>query len=214
MTNIEPLIERNPLELKYKRSKHARSVLNATFRTPGAPLGAFGHNWLGGGAFTAMLRGVFSSDEPQFAQARAELKKVGFVRRPKPIDFDVLDLIEGAFPSTITRDEIAEKLSIGVAEVGRSLTYLRKFVVTICGISVLSDWRGGVGIATVDLWAVWQNRMAQMASGVNESQKQHGMSKAAITAHGLTITKELPTIHPLLIDFPSDDYEGGVTDAN
>jgi len=206
MSNIEPLMERSPLELRYKRAKHSRSVLNATFRTPGAPLGAFGQNWLGGGAFANMLRSVFADESPHFVQAREELKAAGFKRRPKAIDFDVLVEIETEFPGKISREDIGKRLGISVKEVDRSLTYLRGFVVNICGISVLSDWRGSVGIATTDLWAEWQSRMAQMASGISEGQKKQGLTSSAITTHGLTVLKELPAIHPILLGVPESEY--------
>ena len=194
-----PLIAAHPLEMRYKRAKHPSYVLNATVRTYGSPLGSFGLNWLGGGALTSMLRAVFSSMEPQFVEARAVLKAAGFKQRPRQIHFDTLALIERAYPSLITREELAEELGAEPREIDQTLTYLRGFVVNMCGLSVLSDWRGSVGIATVDLWVVWQSRMARMINGLASTQAEQGMGEETLQRYSLDVTERLPTVQPVLL---------------
>ena len=207
-TPQKPMIERHPLELIYTRGKHPSYVLNATVRTPGSPLGSFAPNWLGCGALADMLRAVFFGDEARFVQARAELRETGFSRRPQQIHFDTLTLIERAYPNLITREELAGELDIDTERLDTVLVYLRRFVVTMCGVSVLSDWRGSVGIATVDLWAIWQSRMARLVNGVSEAQLLQGMSEDTMKRYGLGVTERLPEVHPVLLAPQMRELEG------
>ena len=145
------------------------------------------------------LRAIYESDEPRFVAERVAMERKGFRHKPQQLDFDILALIEASFPERISQRDLAERLNRSRAEINARLDYLRTFAAKMCGINILKDCKGSVGIADVDLWMTWQNRLSKLRNTLRESQEQHGMSLTTVIEQRLTICREFPATPPLLL---------------
>lgn len=196
----QQLVANDPLFHPFKRAKvarrHVERIVPATGRS------AFGHltrNWIGAGMMTRTLRAIFESEDTVYVQAREDMKAKGFAKRPKQLQFDVLALIESSFPELISRKDLADRLNRSPQEVDGALTYLREFAASMCGINILSNGKGEVGIADAALWMVWQNRMARLSDGLRKSQERHGLTEQNMTAQRVIVKEQLPMIQPLIL---------------
>lgn len=198
----ERLFSNHPLIYPYRRGKVARPKLEAIFihHGGGAAFSDFAQNWIGAGLFAATLRGVFESDEPRFEEARQMLKDLGIRKKPRQIHFDTLALIERYVPNLVSCEELMSELDIEKEELDEVLRYLRSFVLVMCGVCVLRDGQGYVGIADAGLWMAWQNRMSVLDSGIGKSRKRHGLTKKNLKHHHLKQTEELPHVRPALLE--------------
>lgn len=196
----DPLLQKDALAYDFKRSRVSRQAITGI--VPSRAPSAFGHlaaNWLGAGMMAQTLRAIYESDDPRFLAERIAMERKGFRHKPQQLDFDILALIEASFPERISQSDLAERLNRTRAEVDSRLDYLRKFAAKMCGINILKDCKGSVGIADADLWMTWQNRLSKLRNSLRETQEQHGMSLTTVIEHRLTVRQEYPATPPLLL---------------
>ena len=199
----EALIQDDHLLYPIRRGKVARKDVEAI--VPTRKRSAYGHlhkNWMGAGMLAHTLKMVFTSDEQMWADEREALKSKGFVKRPQELDFDILAIVEASFPEVISIEDVARRLNREASVITARLTYLREFVALMCGVNVLRDGKGNIGIANPALWLEWHNRMAKQANGIRESLERHGLNLTNVVQHQLTVKEELPSIQPFILELP------------
>ncbi|THF70519.1 hypothetical protein E7T06_07390 [Deinococcus sp. Arct2-2] len=194
------LLQRHALEVPYQRGKVSQATVRRVFREPGTVLGNFVNNWLGGGLFATMLHNVFFGEEERYVEARKTLREAGLRRRPRQLHFDALALIEEAHPRLLSSEDLAAGLEISLSEVNQVVTYLRGFVLAMCGVCVLKTSKGEVCIATIDLWMDWQNQMTRIENGIRRSKERHGMKEENLKSNKLQVAERLPTYQPVMLE--------------
>lgn len=194
------IFTRHPLEIPYKRSKVPQAVVRRVFRQAGAVMGAYTTNWMGVQQLSTMLYSVFYGKEEHFVEARRLVRAADVRFRPSPTYFEGLALIEKALPDLMTREDLALALDINVREVDTMIRYLRGFVMTMCGISILKNSQGEVSIATVDRWMDWQNHLTRTQNGIQKSKEKQGYKKENLKPNGLQVAERLPSIQPLILE--------------
>jgi len=211
-TKIQPasaqaLINNDPLQYPIRRGKVAAKQVERI--VPTRRRSAYGHlhrNWMGAGMLSHTLRMIFTSSDPRWRDELEGLKAKGFVKRPQELDFDILAIVEASFPEVSSIEDIARRLNRPVAIITARLTYLREFVALMCGVNVLRDGKGNVGIADADLWIKWLNRMARQADGIRESVERHGLNVTNMVQQKLTIERECAPMHPLIfVEVPKEE---------
>lgn len=194
---------RHPLARTYKRGKVKKEVVESVVPTRNiAALGEIWQNLMGAGYLAISLKLLFFGDVPDMIALRKKLAADGFRHRPKPIHIDAFAIIEKSFPNVISRAELATELGITETEADSIITYLKRFIAEMYGISVLPDWEGNVGIANPELWLTWQNRMARFEASIKKAREEHGMNRQTVKNLRLEVKEQFPKSQPTLYELP------------
>ncbi|OLV20233.1 hypothetical protein [Deinococcus marmoris] len=196
----QAMFDHHPLEIPYKRGKVPQVVVRSVFREPGAVMGAFAVNWMSVQQLSTMLYGVFYGKEEHFVQARLLLRKTGVNLRPNRTYFEGLALIEKALPNLLSREDLAVALDVELKDVDTMIRYLRGFVMTMCGLSILKNSHGEVSIATIDMWMDWQNHLTRTQNGIQRSKEKQGYKEDNLKPNGLRVAERLPSIQPMMLE--------------
>lgn len=205
------LAYRHPLARNYKRGKVRREVVQTVVQTRNSSaLGEIWENLMGAGYLAISLKLLFFADTPDMIALRKRLAADGFKHRPKPIHIDAFAIIEKSYPDVISKAELAAELDVSEHIADSIVTYLKRFIAEMYGISVLPDWEGNVGLASPELWLTWQNRMAAFEGAIRKARVEQGMNDENVKNLRLEVKTKLPRSQPIIFEQPDkagNDHE-------